>query len=97
MRKIRSSVLASVILMASAAAPAPAVDMAAAVASAPGSTSPLIVLARDSGQTGSNTPKSGARSGVAVPNAKIRTPQQCLRACRHLKGASPDFCVASCL
>jgi hypothetical protein len=38
-----------------------------------------------------------SRSGVAVPNAKIRTPQQCLRACGRLKGASPDFCVASCL
>ena len=48
------------------------------------------------GIKGKTTSQSGARS-VAAPNAKIRTPQQCLRACRRLKGASPDFCVASCL
>jgi hypothetical protein len=49
-------------------------------------------LARDSGQNRSATSQSGAGSGVAVPNAKIRTPQQCLHACRRLKGTSlqPD-------
>jgi hypothetical protein len=97
MQKITLCVLAGVILIAPAAASAPTVGMGAAVQSAASSTSSLVVLAGDCGQTPSNTSRSSARSGVAAPNAKIRTPQQCLRACRRLKGASPDFCVASCL
>jgi hypothetical protein len=43
------------------------------------------------GATRATSPSRGA-----IPNAKIRTPRQCYRACMRLSGTSPEFCNASC-
>jgi hypothetical protein len=87
MDKIMSSVLAGAILIASAAASALAAGTDAAVQSAANSSSPRVVLALAAGHSLSNISRSSA---VVVPNAKIRIPQQCMRACGRPKSASPE-------
>jgi hypothetical protein len=34
--------------------------------------------------------------GRPVPSQKIKTPLQCMQACRRLSGTSGPFCAASC-
>ena len=87
MGKMALIVLAGVLLIGPGAGSASAVGRESAVQSVADPTSPPVVLALAAGHSISIISRSGA---VAVPNARIRAPQQCSRPCGRLKTASPE-------